>query len=372
MIALGKDSFYKHKFFCPGKTKVTASPSASKQEECPKIEEGNILHPDCFLSTIAGENIAAVALSLRGKNHIAQGMVLQDYHKLQLMDDQTIFVVVADGVGSEPRADEGAEIACTSAAAYFDTHISDVKKDPRTFMKHSFKAAKDAIAAAARSAGIDARQMNTTLHAAWMTEKGVWWGHAGDGGIFLMDDSGTLEMPTEPMTAENGEYVIPLLAGEAWWQFGFSEGHYQSVLLCTDGIYGRITNRALRSAGIAMDKAMAATFLSPWAFDWQGGEGGVVRAMSNIFRQPRPSDFYPRMIQAMSHGGDTQQAERHIVSQVLPYRQPLASLTSISDDITLAVIQRKKELPQSKPVSYYFPPDYHALNDRIAEILYSE
>lgn len=257
---------------------MTASPAASKQEECPKIEEGNILHPDCFLSTIAGENIAAVALSLRGKNHIAQGMVLQDYHKLQLMDDQTVFVVVADGVGSEPRADEGAEIACTSAAAYFDTHISDVKKDPRTFMKHSFKAAKDAIAAAARSAGIDARQMNTTLHAAWMTEKGVWWGHAGDGGIFLMDDSGTLEMPTEPMTAENGEYVIPLLAGEAWWQFGFSEGHYQSVLLCTDGIYGRITNRALRSAGIAMDKAMAATFLSPWAFDWQGGEGGVVRA----------------------------------------------------------------------------------------------
>lgn len=256
---------------------MTASPAASKQEECPKIEEGNILHPDCFLSTIAGENIAAVALSLRGKNHIAQGMVLQDYHKLQLMDDQTVFVVVADGVGSEPRADEGAEIACTSAAAYFDTHISDVKKDPRTFMKHSFKAAKDAIAAAARSAGIDARQMNTTLHAAWMTEKGVWWGHAGDGGIFLMDDSGTLEMPTEPMTAENGEYVIPLLAGEAWWQFGFSEGHYQSVLLCTDGIYGRITNRALRSAGIAMDKAMAATFLSPWAFDWQGGEGGVVR-----------------------------------------------------------------------------------------------
>lgn len=94
--------------------------------------------------------------------------------------------------------------------------------------------------------------------------------------------------------------------------------------------------------------------------------------MSNIFRKPRPSDFYPQMIQAMSQGGDTQQAERHIVSQVLPYRQPLASLTSISDDITLAVIQRKKELPQSKPVSYYFPPDYHALNDRIAEILYSE
>ena len=196
--------------------------------------------------------------------------------------------------------------------------------------------------------------MNTTLHAAWMTEKGVWWGHAGDGGIFLMDDSGTLEMPTEPMTAENGEYVIPLLAGEAWWQFGFSAGHYQSVLLCTDGIYGRITNRALRSAGIAMDKAMAATFLSPWAFDWQGGEGGVVRAMSNIFRKPRPSDFYPRMIQAMSQGGDTQQAERHIVSQVLPYRQPLASLTSISDDITLAVIQRKKELPQSKPFPIIF------------------
>lgn len=81
---------------------MTASPAASKQEERTKIEERNILHPDCFLSTIAGENIAAVALSLRGKNHIAQGMVLQDYHKLQLMDDQTVFVVVADGVGSEP------------------------------------------------------------------------------------------------------------------------------------------------------------------------------------------------------------------------------------------------------------------------------
>lgn len=67
LIALGKDSFHKHKFFCPGKTKVTASPAASKQEERTKIEEGNILHPDCFLSTIAGENIAAVALSLRGK-----------------------------------------------------------------------------------------------------------------------------------------------------------------------------------------------------------------------------------------------------------------------------------------------------------------
>lgn len=46
-------------------------------------------------------------------------------------------------------------------------------------MKHSFKAAKDAIAAAARSAGIDARQMNTTLHAAWMTEKGGLVGPCG-------------------------------------------------------------------------------------------------------------------------------------------------------------------------------------------------
>ncbi len=328
---------------------------------------------DDILSWVTGEDVSAVACSLRGRSHIHMGTSLQDRHILRTLSGGCVFAAVADGVGSEPRSDEGAQIACESVATFFaERYAGQTDKDTLCMMMaQAFQYAYDSVRAFAKKEQIVVNQLSTTLHAALLTKAGLLWGHAGDGGILCLNRKGILCTVTSPMTAEDGESVIPLTAGPKWWQFGFLEEECQSVLLCTDGVFNRMSSKILRNLHLDMDRSISIAFLSPYAFDWNGDLNAIATAYKTFFRDGQPDIYYPHVVSALAQGTDDRDAEKLVLERIFDNNRPLSSLQQVYDDITVAVVQRTDCLPEAQNMEYYLPPDYRMINRRVAEILYS-
>lgn len=322
------------------------------------------------LSSVRLSWAAAAGVSLRGKSHVSLGMPLQDAHLCAALPGDALLLLAADGVGSEAHAEIGARVACSAAA---DSLRAGTDAPGEDSLKEAFACAFLALHREAEAMGVPVSTLSTTLHAAILTPTALFWGHAGDGGILALTCDGSLLALTEPMNGPDGESVIPLLAGSAFWQFGALDVPCQSVLLATDGVYNRLSPRALRQTGLSMDRAMALTFLSPYAWDWAGeGPAPVASAFARLFDGAEPSDYYPHAVLAYAQGNPeaAEDAQAYVLEHMFCSNRPLNALQSIYDDITVAVGQRLDTRPAARRMDDFEPPDYAAINRRAAEILY--
>lgn len=173
---------------------------------------------------------------LTGTSHKAKGQPCQDACGCCITPDGFLLLCVADGVSSSPHAEEGSRIAVDSLLAFWQEYALAFTDDQSLLcaLEASFNYAFGQIM---QRKGTE-YGYETTLHAALLcNEYSLYYGNAGDGGLFIRAGAEPARCLTEAMKDEDGASVVPLSAGPKMWQFGcFHSPEPLSVLLATDGL----------------------------------------------------------------------------------------------------------------------------------------
>lgn len=325
------------------------------------------------LSNVRSDRASAVGVSLQGISHDRTDMPMQDNHAIRVLPGGWILAVVADGVGSEPFADIGSETAAETFASFVEKYWGYYrnKESILGLMKTAYIYAVGRITQNAEVEEHDVHAYSTTLHAVVFANGIVYYAHSGDGGIIVMTTEGDIYPITEPQKGEDGESVVPLLAGPESWQFGSIELPVQSVLLCTDGLFDKLAGKILREQKCRLDRALTAFFISPWSFDYNSDLEAIANDIEAAFRTAEPNDFYPRIAKAIAQGSaDEDGALAFVAEHIYDKNRPLKTLRDIQDDITVVTVQKTDVFPSVKPVEWYLPPDWDTIYAQIYGILY--
>ena len=89
-------------------------------------------------------------------------------------------------------------------------------------LKDSFSYALNSINQYATENNAQIEDFDTTLSGAIYDGQSIAYGHAGDGGIVVKKNDGTMDIITEQQQGENKQYVKPLRAGEGSWSFSYA------------------------------------------------------------------------------------------------------------------------------------------------------
>ena len=322
------------------------------------------------ISFLLNAKYMAAAASLQGLRHVSSDITMQDHHALISLPGDYMLAVVADGVGSEPYADKGSKMAADCFAQFvMDRWGWFMDSDSLlNLLKSACYYTTGEIQALADREGNSVNSYSTTLHAVIFAGSQLYYANAGDGGIIAFTEDGELLLVTEPMRDE--EYVIPLLAGPDRWQFGIVEQQIKSVLLCTDGLFDKLAGSLLRKQESKMDRALAAWFVSPWAWNPEEDPSDQAITLGKVFRDMDDDTFYKRMALVLAQGQDISDSNKFVADHIRNGNRPLKTLREIGDDITAAVVCRRYGEPGIQPLSYYSPPDWDRIYQEAYNILY--
>lgn len=128
-----------------------------------------------------------MAASVAGTSHARIGTGCQDAYRI-VVDEQSgiIVIAVADGAGSAPRADRGAEVATTVAVSTILASVVDGDLS-ESAMKLAFSTARQAVLSEAAASALSCREFACTLLLLVVTADGGFAGQIGDGLIAVRD-----------------------------------------------------------------------------------------------------------------------------------------------------------------------------------------
>ena len=168
--------------------------------------------PEIFIQPVDPDRTASkwvvLSASVQGTRHIQAALPCQDAHAYKVINDSTLVVAVADGLGSAACAQAGAQLAASSAVAYVEQELRKaLPGDEASWIqlaRDGFLSACDRLQEEAAKNQADLRDYGTTLILAILTDDWLVTGHIGDGVVVAsMEDSG-LVLVSLP---QNGEYV---------------------------------------------------------------------------------------------------------------------------------------------------------------------
>ena len=309
-------------------------------------------------------------LSLRGNSHEACSMPLQDSFAAAQLNNGWIVLAVADGVGSEPRSDIGAQLAVSAVVNHINRFRGYLIDDQsmKFMLESAFHAACADIYEQAIKDKAPLHEYSTTLHAVIFSDGLLYIMHAGDGGVAIITEEGEYKKLTAPMKDCDGESVVPLMAGPDTWQFIVSQDRAQSVIVATDGVWDKLCPAILEGFGYesGIEKSIATFFLSPWAREWSKESlEDILEKEKCIFRadiKDAVTEFYNTLVSALAQGNDTAEAETLVKKKIAPGNIPVTMLRGIKDDITLLTLVRYQPRPQQIDLQSFSAPDWEAIS----------
>lgn len=183
--------------------------------------------------------LLSYGMSIVGSSHVTKNSPCQDSHRFQVLSNGWMAAVVADGVGSAKHSEISSKMACDILIETCEALLVENMEFPeaKNIIIEAYKKADLKIKEYAGQREEPVTDYDTTLSAVIYDGKNLAYGHSGDGGIVVLTYDGDYVKVTEPQKAEDGICVIPLRAGENYWEFGECEVNAASVLLATDGVY---------------------------------------------------------------------------------------------------------------------------------------
>ncbi len=181
-------------------------------------------------------DIRAYGGSKRGRSHELTGKPCQDSSHFGLHPDfpNRAILIVADGVGSAERSEEGSRIAVDTVRAYLESAAPPFTPE---MVREAYDMAWKAIDKHTEEGTGWPCDYDTTLSTAiFDAESGrIVYGHSGDGAILAIGLDGIVRSLTVPQKGAEANSVKPLRDLSAW-VFGEEEGPFVSVMAMTDGI----------------------------------------------------------------------------------------------------------------------------------------
>lgn len=276
--------------------------------------------------------------SMRGKSHIKNNIVGQDYSKTVVINDYLTIAAVADGVGQARLAEIGSKVAVNTAIDYCEKILKKAKSYKLSedvilaVLKNAYATAYNKIIDVANKENNPLYDYDTTLDMVAYYKSKVIYGHSGDGGIIGLKMDGYYELITKPQNGKDGISVIPLRFNQ-FWEFGIKKDVYASVILATDGVYNSITytkyNDPNRYVFVSLAEALAN--LSKMEFNTKELENHGYKMLAFLFND-----------------------------------------SIITDDITVSVIYNDELMPSKANDDYYIVPDWKGINREKREAIFGK
>ena len=188
--------------------------------------------------------------SERGAGHERSGAPCQDAHGYEVAEGNYLIAAVADGAGTAPLGDIGADAAVRAAVAASRAALAHARPSFadgdawRRLLGDIVAAARRAVEDEAARRAQEARDLATTLILLVAGDDGVAAAHVGDGATVVADADDRLLALTVPRHGEYVNEVVFLTAPDALAAAQFSVWHP------AEGQGGRLAHVALFSDGL--------------------------------------------------------------------------------------------------------------------------
>lgn len=154
------------------------------------------------------KNWRVVSASVCGSSHIRHDRPCQDSHYWAMPSKGVLIAAVADGAGSAPLSEFGAETAARTSVRTIEAATSLPKADDEAAWKdlliEALRTALYAVEADAELRGVPPSDLATTLILLVATPEATAVAQIGDGAAIFEDEEGNLHALTTP---QNGEYA---------------------------------------------------------------------------------------------------------------------------------------------------------------------
>ena len=322
------------------------------------------------------DRISSYSFSLVGKDHLYTGTPCQDYSDIIYLQNGWTIAAVADGVGSALRSDEGSKIAVTSALSFcsenFPTSID--AKNILAMLLLSFHRAFGKIRIHAENELADLEDFDTTLTVVCFYKGMLFYGHCGDGGIFVVNRFGEASEVTIPQKGDDPSSVIPLRFGPEHWVFDQHSENVPVVLLATDGVRDRIASNNFCNSTFKLYVPLL-LFLSI-IFDLSSRDRDYFTDhLKELFAENSSitNDWiYDRLLNVYENNNIPD--AKTIVEQIRSNNNLYSSMSRITDDISIAVLNDPNipimfNMPDM-PNGYFSEPDWQRIKREIHRELY--
>lgn len=322
--------------------------------------------------------------SQQGKSHIQKGVVCQDSHRIEIMENGWYILVVADGVGSAKHSEDGSRIASETVARYCKNNILPDMTGEQIIerIKESYQIAFRQIEIFCQDIGGQIEDYDTTLTTAVYTGAEVYYGHAGDGGIIVKDSKGHYEMITVPQKGVDGISVRPLRSGSDSWEFGIRSKKVTAVLLATDGMLdtllppllniGQLQDNPMMQANKQMNVyvTLAEFFLNADSVFRNKAVKQPNQYMESFLNCDITSEqFNQCLLNAYSYMFGSETA-RSICKTVEDYNYSAWKMDKVTDDRTIVCAINEKEHIYAENPEYYAEPDWKTLQQQFDRLAY--
>ncbi len=204
-----------------------------------------------------------------------------------------LLMVVADGMGGHSHGELAAQITVQTLAATFQRHARPKLNDPATFLHGALERAHLAINDHARTHNLT-EIPHTTCVACVLQDDSAWWAHVGDSRLYLYGDNGLVtrtrdhstvqqlcddgfitqeEMKTHPDRNKIYNCLGGLMSPEVEVSRPIPLSEHDTILLCTDGLWGALTEEQIAATLRAFPLARAVEFLMDHA-ELRAGHAG--------------------------------------------------------------------------------------------------
>lgn len=192
-----------------------------------------------------GDQWRVVGASIRGTSHERSGLPCQDAHVWNVDRDGVLVAAVADGAGSAPFGEVGANIAAKAATDRARwTLVNQSPKTPRddqgwhSFMKDTLAAARSAVEQEAKNRSLPINEFATTLIFLVAGPDFVAAVQIGDGAVVAKTSDGGILSLTRPPRGEylNETTFLCSEEGLANAQFLVARGAMAHLAIISDGL----------------------------------------------------------------------------------------------------------------------------------------
>ena len=310
--------------------------------------------------------------SIQGKNHLKNGTVCQDHHKIEKINDKWYIAAVADGVGSACKAEIGAKIAVETVVEFCKQNIEadNSVTSCKCMMDKAFREALTAIKQKAEVAQEDIRQYDTTLTCGLYDGNQLIYGHSGDGGIIVINTEGNFECVTKPQKGIDGISVCPLR--DEQWIIERYKQKIVGVLLLTDGLYDTIMPYLLRFSENKIYIPMVINYFS--VLESQNEISNYVERL--LCNNVKEEEYDNRIEHWLRNLGLCSNDCEEIIHSIQQNEFPLSMLNEVGDDKTAIVLINEKKSIKKKDKKYYMEPKWNEYvekwNRQVYPHLYSD
>ncbi len=183
-----------------------------------------------------------------------------------LCREDSVFLIVVDGMGGHSEGEKAAEIARRSFISSFDETEGDIR-DPETFVADAVKKAHAAVTVIGEGLSVE-HKPRATCAICLVLGGDAWWAHVGDARVYLVRDGRVVqrtrdhshvevllregliceeEIPGHPMR----HYVECCLGGESALpepnagMASNSMGPGDTLLVCSDGLWSGVSDEEI-------------------------------------------------------------------------------------------------------------------------------